>query len=150
MSYRTVFPAGSADYALFFALMPGDNSATVAVGAAVQFPQDGPVSSPTTITRATASTFTLADVGNYEVSWQVSVSEAGQLQLALNGTGLPDTVVGRATITNQISGSTVITTVEPNSVLSVINPVGNSAALTITPIAGGANAVSATLSIKAL
>jgi len=32
----------------------------------------------------------------------------------------------------------------------LINPVGNSTALTVTPIAGGTHSVSATLSIKAL
>jgi hypothetical protein len=150
MSYRTAFPsAASKDYALFFALMPPDNAGTVAVGTAVQFPQNGPTSAGS-ITRVTASTFNLANVGNYRVTWQVSVDEAGQLQLALNGVGVASTVVGRATGTTQIMGSTSITTVAPNAVLSVINPVGNAAALTITPIAGGTNDVSATLLIEAL
>ena len=43
----------------FFALMPPDNAATVAVGADVQFPQDGPNSSAGTISRTSASTFNL-------------------------------------------------------------------------------------------
>lgn len=34
--------SGAIDFADFFALMPGDNSATVAAGANVSFPQDGP------------------------------------------------------------------------------------------------------------
>jgi hypothetical protein len=138
----------SKDYALFFALMPGDNSATVAVGAAVQFPQNGPTSG--VIARTGPSTFNLPNVGTYEVTWQASISEPGQLQLAIGGVGLPNTVVGRATGTSQLVGSTIITTSVPNSVLSVINPVGNSTALTVTPIAGGTNSVSATLTIKAL
>lgn len=144
MSYRP--PAG---YASFFALMPGDNPGTIAVGAAVLFPQDG-ARFGSSITRLTTSTFNLGEIRDYEITWQASVSEAGQLQLALNGVGLPDTVVGRATGTSQIVGSTVITTIAPNSVLSVINPVGNAVALTLTPTAGGASAVSATLTIKAL
>lgn len=144
-----VFSASSPKpYAMFFALMPGDNSATVAVGASVQFPQDGPANGA--ITRIDVSTFNLSAAGTYEVIWQVSIDEPGQLQLAINGTGLANTVVGRATGSSQIFGSTIITTTVSNSTLSVINPVGNSTALTITPIAGGASAVSATLTVKEL
>lgn len=132
----------------FFALMPGDNASTVAVGAAVQFPQNGPTNG--TATRATASTFTLPVIGTYEVDFQVSVTEAGQLEVAIGGVGVANTVSGRATGTSQITGRVLITTVIPNAVLSIINPVGNSTALTITPIAGGASAVSAHLVIKRL
>jgi len=130
----------------FFALMPGDNAATVAVGSDVQFPQNGPAGAG--VTRLTASTFQLAAIGTYEVTWQVSVSEAGQLVLVLNAAELAPTVVGRATGTSQIVGSTLITTSVVNSVLSVRNPSGNSTALTITPLAGGTHPVSATLTIK--
>jgi hypothetical protein len=132
----------------FFALMPGDNPATVAVGAAVQFPQDGLTSGAAT--RITASTFNLPVVGTYKVTWQVSVSEAGQLEVALDGVGLVATVAGRGAGTTQISNSVLITTFSPNQALSIINPVGNPTALTITPIAGGASAVSATLLIEAI
>ncbi|HSW75588.1 MAG TPA: hypothetical protein VLG50_00945 [Candidatus Saccharimonadales bacterium] len=143
-------PAGGLlAFAEFFALMPPDNAATVAVGSAVQFPQDG-ATSGAGITRLTASTFNLAAIGIYEVTWQVSVTEAGQLILVLNGADLPDTVVGRASGTNQITGSAFITTSVINSVLSVNNPSGNSTALTITPLAGGTRPVSATLTIKRL
>lgn len=134
------------NYANFFALMPADNAVPVAVGSAVLFPQNGPTSG--TITRLTSSTFQLSAVGTYEVTWQVSVTEPGQLQLALNGVGIASTVVGRATGTSQIVGSTLITTTSANSVLSVINPVGNAAPLTVTTSAGGAQPVSATLTIK--
>lgn len=139
---------GGSTYALFFAMMPGDNSATIAVGAAMQFPQDGATSG--SINRMGPSSFNLPSIGTYEVIWQVSISEPGQLQLALNGVGLPHTVVGRATGTSQLFGMSIIVTNVPNSLLSVINPVGNSTALTVTPIAGGASSVSATLSIKLL
>lgn len=136
----------------FYALMPGDNPATVAAGAAVEFPENGPATAG--VTRASASTFTLVAIGTYEISWQVSVTEAGQLDLWLDsGAGaveLAQTVVGRATGTSQIVGSTLITTTVTNSVLSVRNPSGNSPALTITPVAGGTHAVSATLTIKQL
>lgn len=134
------------NYANFFALMPADNAAPIAVGSAVLFPQNGPSSG--SITRLTSSTFQLGAVGTYEVTWQVSITELGQLQLALNGVGLANTVVGRTVGLSQIVGSTLITTTSANSVLSVINPVGNIAPLTVTASAGGAQPVSATLTIK--
>jgi hypothetical protein len=140
-------PLGIA-FASFNAVMPGDNADTVAAGTAVDFPNDGPASSDSGVVRASASTFTL-DAGTYEVNVQVSVTEAGQLQLAIGGVGLPETVAGRATGTSQIVISTIIT-VGDAAVLSVINPAGNTPALTITPIAGGTHSVSATLTIKLL
>jgi hypothetical protein len=75
------------------------------------------------------------------------VSEAGQLVIALNGVEQAYTVVGRATGTSQISQSCLIQTVAPNSVISVNNPAGEAAALTITPLAGGTSPVSAHLMI---
>ncbi|HVA99211.1 MAG TPA: hypothetical protein VNG53_09980 [Bacteroidia bacterium] len=132
-------------FAEFYAMMPNDNTATVASGASVEFPQDGPVSG--TITRLTSNTFQLAAIGTYRVNWQVSISEAGQLDLVLNGTEIPYTVVGRATGTSQITGNCLITTTSVNSILSLNNPSGSSTALTVTPFAGGTNPVSATLVI---
>ena len=145
----TGLPAGALDYADFFALMPGDNAATVAVGGDVDFPQNGPTSGGA-ITRATADTFTLGDIGTYQVSFQVSISEPGQLVLALNGNEIPRTVVGRATGTSQIVGMALITTTVINSILSVRNPADNATALTVTPIAGGTEPVSAHLIITKL
>lgn len=110
--------------------MPGDNAATVAVGASVEFPNDGPTSG--TIVRSggvSPSAFVLPAIGTYEITWQVSVTEAGQLILTLDSEGgaieQVDSVVGRATGTSQIVGNTFITTT-----------------------AGGTHPVSATLTIK--
>ena len=126
--------------------MPPDNAATVAPGTAVSFPQDGP-SSGTEITRIGPSTFNLAAVGTYQVMFQVSVTEAGQLILRLNGADVASSVVGRATGTSQIVGMSLVTTSSINSVLEVGNPAGNSTALTITPLADGTRPVSAHLVI---
>ena len=65
------------------------------------------------------------------------MTEAGQLLLTLNGQDLDYTVAGRATGTSQIVGMAIVTTTSVNSVLTVRNPSGNAAALTITPPAGG-------------
>ena len=143
-------PAGGMlNYADFYALMPGDNSATVAPGTDVSFPQDGP-NSGSGIARSGPDSFTLADIGVYQVLFQVSVTEAGQLILTLNGQDLAYTVVGRATGTSQIVGIAIVETTVINSILTVRNPAGNAAALTITPLAGGTRPVSAHLVITQL
>ncbi len=128
--------------------MPGDNAATVGVGADVEFPQDGPSSA--SFTRLSPSSFQLNAVGTFNISFQVSVTEAGQLVVAVNNVELPYTVVGRATGTSQISGTCLINTTAITDTISIRNPVGNAAALTITPLAGGASPVSAHLVILRL
>ena len=126
--------------------MPPDNAATVAPGTDVSFPQDGP-NSGTSISRASASTFNLENIGTYLIQFQVSITEAGQLVLTLNGSELAYTVVGRATGTTQIVEMAIVTTTAINSILTVRNPADNAAALTITPVSGGTEPVSAHLVI---
>jgi len=147
-------PAGGViDFADFYALMPPDNDSTVAAGGDVDFPRNGP-SSGGGIFRTGADTFNLAEIGTYQVLFQVSVTEAGQLVLTLDsGAGaieLDYTVVGRATGTSQIVGMALVQTSVINSILTVRNPAGNSPALTITPLAGGTRPVSAHLVITRL
>jgi hypothetical protein len=132
--YALNSPAG--DFADFFALMPPDNAATVAPGADVQFPQNGPASL-TAITRTGPSTFNLSAIGTYQVTFQVSVNEPGQLVLAANGIELAYTVVGRQSGTTQIVGTTLITTTVADTVVSLRNPAAGIIALTVTPAAGG-------------
>lgn len=140
-------PAGGVlNYAAFYALMPPDNAATVAPGTDVSFPQDGP-NSGTGIVRTGPSSFHLADIGVYHVLFEVSVDQAGQLLLTLNGADLAYTVVGRATGASQIVGMATVETTAINAILTVRNPAGNAAALTITPLAGGTSPVSAHLII---
>jgi len=140
-------PAGGIlGYGDFYALMPPDNSATVAPGTDVSFPQDGP-NSGSGIARLGPDSFNLAEIGTYQVLFQVSVTEAGQLILTLNGADLAYTVAGRATGVSQIVGMAIVETTEVNSVLTVRNPEGTAAALTITPLAGGTRPVSAHLVI---
>ena len=136
-------------FADFYALMPPDNAATVAPGTDVSFPQDGP-NSGTGIARSGPDSFTLAEIGTYQVLFQVSVTEAGQLILTLNGVDLAYTVAGRAGGTTQIVGMAIVETTSVNSVLTVRNPEGTAAALTITPLAGGTRPVSAHLVIVQL
>ncbi|HZH62917.1 MAG TPA: hypothetical protein VEY70_25870 [Metabacillus sp.] len=80
----------------------------------------------------------------------MSVTEPGQLVLTINNIEQPYTVVGRATGTSQIVGIALVTTTSINSILTVRNPVDNTEALTITPVAGGTEPVSAHLVITRL
>jgi len=138
--------SGSIAFADFYALMPPDNAATVAPTNDILFPQDGP-SYGSSIVRTGSGEFMLTALGIYQILFQVSVDEAGQLVLTLNGTELPYTVVGRATGTSQIVGMALVTVNLIGSVLTVRNPAESVVALTITPLAGGGAPVSAHLLI---
>ena len=126
--------------------MPPDNATTVAPGTDVSFPQDGP-NSGTEISRTDPNNFNLADIGTYQILFQVSVNEAAQLVLTLNNNELAYTVVDKATGTSQIIGIAIITTTSINSILTVRNLKDNAVALTITPNEGGTEPVSAHLVI---
>lgn len=137
---------GYLNYSDFYALMPNDNASTVAVGSFVQFPQNGP--SNGIIVRTADDIFILPNIGVYEINFQVSVTEAGQLGIIVNDDIIPYSIVGRATGTSQLIGLCLVETSSINALLSIVNPAGNSKALTITPLAGGASPVSAHLVIK--
>jgi len=145
----TTGTSGIGSFADFFALMPPDNAATVAPGTDVSFPQNGP-SSATGIFRIGPASFNLSDIGTYQILFQVSVSEFGQLILTLNGADLAYTVSGRSSGTTQIVGMALVQTTVVNSILTVRNPAGNAVALTVQPLAGGTRAVSAHLVITQL
>ncbi len=143
-------PAGGVlGYADFYALMSPDNTTAIAPGTDVSFPQDGP-NSGTGIVRSGDSSFILPEIGAYQVLFQASVTEAGQLILTLNGADLPYTVAGREAGTSQIVGMAIVETTTANSVLTVRNPEGTAEALTLTPLAGGTRPVSAHLVITQL
>ena len=133
-------------YADFFALMPDDNLLTIAPGSSVSFPQNGP--SNGIISRINGDQFNLPNIGTYEVNFQVSITEPGQLIIVLNSVEDSTSVVGRATGTSQIIGISLIQTFFINSILSINNPISESTALTITPVVGGTRPVSAHLIIK--
>ena len=142
-----VLPTGTqavASYGDFYALMPPDNADTVEAGEDVDFPNAGPAAGG--VTAANDSTFTVTNAGTYLVAFQVGVTQAGQLVLAINGTEAPATVVGRNGGSDQIVGMS-LQTLASGDTISVRNPAANAAALTITSTAGGTNAVSAHLLI---
>lgn len=70
-----------------------------------------------------------------------------QTYTAYYGEDLNYTVAGRATGASQIIGMAIVETTAVDSILTVRNPAGNAAALTITPLAGGTRPMSAHLVI---
>jgi hypothetical protein len=90
----------------------------------------------------------MSAIGTYEVSFQVPVVEAGQLELYVNGVPQAYTTVGRATGTSQIMETTFVTTNATNSFLQVRNP--GAFTLDIDPEAGGSLPTNATLVIERL
>ena len=143
--------AFSPTFVEFYALMPSNNVATIAQGSPISFPQNGSTSG--TIIRSTVtptSQFILPEIGTYSITWQVSIAEAGQHVLMVNGVEYARSVIGRATGTTQIIGNTLLTTSTLNTTISVNNPTGNAIALTVVPIAGGTHAVSASIIIRRL
>jgi hypothetical protein len=132
--------------------MPPDNAATVAAGAPVLFPQNGPTAGG--IVRLNPGEFVLPHVGTYSVDFSVSIDEPGQLVIAIDsGAGmveLPYTVYGRATGTSQIVGDALVTTTAAGSTVEVRNPVRNTPVLTITPLAGGTHPAAASIVIQQL
>jgi hypothetical protein len=139
-------PGATINFSDFYALIPGDNYVTIAIGSPILFPQNGP--SNGIITRVNNRQFTLPNIGTYEINYQVSITEPGQLVIVLNGVENASSIVGRAGRTCQIIGMSLVQTSSINSILSINNPLGESTALTITPVAGGIRPVSAHLIIK--
>jgi hypothetical protein len=121
---------------------PTDYPATVAVKTAagtgrVPFPQDGPNTGAGV--RVDGSSFTLPP-GSYRVTATVHTTEPGQLELELAGAAVDNSCFGNANPTaggHPIVVDAIVTVpAGPGQVLAVINPVGNSTALTITPADG--------------
>jgi hypothetical protein len=141
-------PGGVLSYADFYALMPPDNAATVAVGADVAFPENGVIAN-TNIGRTSDTEFLLNATGTYLVMWNATVTEAGQLVLTLNDTELAYTTVGTGAANGEIVGFTIVNTTG-GATLTVRNPAVNTNGITLTANAGGANPVSAHLTIVQL
>jgi len=141
--------AGTGVYGMFYR-NPVAGYGTGAIDAAIPFDSNGPANG---ITRFSATEITLAAIGTYDVSWMVSVDEAGQLAAFVdNGSGYafhPETLAGRATGTNQITNRVLITTTGANAKLKIVNH-SSPAALTLTPLPGGTSAGSTSLVIVKL
>ncbi len=138
-------PGSFLGYADFYALMPPDNSESIAPGEDVEFPEQSFIGG-TSIGRATDSSFNLFDAGTYLVLFEATVDASAQLVLTLNGTELSYTLVGRNVGGSQISGMAIVNATE-DSVLTVRNPASANSPVVITPTGGGELSISAHLII---
>lgn len=129
------------DAAMFFGTTSGtgstqnDYAATVAVGDAVPFPQDGPAVG-TKVSRLSATQFTINVAGLYEVSWAVGFAEASQLELRVNGATLVVNSTATSGAGTQQNVNKVLVQFAAADVVELVNPPGNAAALTVQPADG--------------
>lgn len=115
------------------------------------------INNPGTATVQTNNTkFVLANIGTYKVSFNVHTTEPGQLQADI-GDGTTQVIVPGSCGVNMnptsgghpISQTFMVTTTVANRILRIINPAGNSPALTVTPADGAStHANTPTLTIE--
>jgi hypothetical protein len=132
MFYGTTTGTGSEgnDYAATVAVQ------TVAGTGRVPFPRNGPtVGAPAVRDGVEPDEFVCAAAGVYEVSWNIEIVEASQLQLAIDDVGAATTTSFSGAGT-QLNQNKVLVTLTAGQKLSLINPPGNAAALTIQPADG--------------
>ena len=144
-------PTGAAggvngNFAELYALMPGDNAAPVAANSPISFPNVKVLTAG--MTTVGGNTIVLNAAGLWRIDAQVSISEAAQIAVAVNGAADMTTVVGRATGVSQLVISTVISSPAPGTAVQIWAIGG--AGYTITPLAGGAQPVSATFRAQRL
>ena len=149
------------EYAMFYGLTAGtgnngptDYAATIPVKTTpgtgrVPFPREGPNSHY--VVGVDGSSCILTVAGTYHVIFKVHTTEPGQLQLELDGVDIAESVASDYNPTaggHEIVGDCLITSLVDGAVLAVVNPTGNSTALTVTPANGAlthANAQSITI-----
>lgn len=129
-----------ASYADYYGLVPGSNDDPVAAGDAIDFPVEG-ANDGGNITSNGSDTLTVADAGTYLVLFEAAVTGSSQLVLAVNGSEVASTTVGRTSGTGQIIGMS-IQELPAGSTLQVRNPASANSSVTVTPTAGGEDPVS--------
>lgn len=157
LASQSASPVAPVAYGMFFgtsgAAGAPDYGATVADGADFPIPNVGFAVGG--VTALTASTFKLATAGQYEIQFQSTCTEAGQVAVFVQPGGVgafsayAASRVGRATVVaNQFFISCMLS-VSANTVISIRNN-GSGAPLTVTPNGGGANPATTTLLIRQL
>ena len=126
--------------------MPPDNATGIAPGADVEFPNTGEILG-SSITKIDDTTFNIADVGVYLIIFNVTTTEAGQVDLTVNGTELPYTVVGNAGGNSQITGVSLVKIDTENSTITVRNPATSTDSITLTRASTGLSPFTANISI---
>lgn len=140
--------SGVIDFASFYALKPNDNFSPIPGGVAIAFPHQGPTHPSSNIYMFFTNVFVITNTGSYEFTYYLSVTEACQIALELNGVVDPNTVSGRATGTNYAYGKLILDITTPFTLISVVN--AGLIPLTVTGNAGGTQVSSSYFNIKQL
>ena len=119
----------------FYARATEESPTIITAGDSIHFPQNGP-SMGTSIRRMNNSCFALADIGFYQIYYQVNIKEPGQLVLTLNDKPLDYTIVGQAVENSTFICMALIETTIPNSFICIRNPVSNATSLTMNSTSG--------------
>jgi hypothetical protein len=136
-------------FADFFQSNPSTGGQQVFPDSAVDFPTSG--STTPDLTLINESEVNIANVGTYQVMFQVPVTGTAQLVLGLDtGSGPVEqssTVVGSSATSAQIVGMSIVTTTSANTLLTVRNPAAATKAIRLANNLGGSEPVSAHLVI---
>lgn len=128
-------------------------SATVAIAAPFPFDTDGPFTASVfahtaSSTVATSAPITILVAGTYRVEYSVTVAEARQIALYLNGAVVDSTIYGAATGT-VVTTAFAIITAAANDVLTLRNHLSAAALTLVTPSGGTAeNTTNSILIVK--
>lgn len=131
-----------------------DYPAPIAINAPLNFPHNGVTSLTIVRNNNSATDFLLQSIGVYLITFQGSFNEPGQLTLFLDPNigvfnRVANTTVGRATGTSQIVGNTLLKTTVAYSKIRIVND-ASPAALTVTPLPGGTEFASVSITIVRL
>lgn len=114
---------------------------TVAIGAPFPFDTDGPFTAgflhTASPTPATSAPITIVNAGIYSVQYTVTVAEARQIALYLDGAVVPSTIYGQATGTAVTTGIAIITAAA-GQLLTLRNHLSAAALTLVTPSGGTA------------
>lgn len=125
-------------YADFFILMTPGNDEIIEPGQDVPFPLNGAISM-TDILRVSATQFNLVQPGTYQIFYQLTALGSGELILTVNNTEQLYTIVAKPSGITQMVSNCLITTTNPNTIITVRNPESANAALRLTSNQGGNN-----------
>lgn len=141
---------GGLDYGYFYNLAV---SSTVAIAAPFPFDTNGPFTSgflhTASATPATSAPITIVNAGVYSVQYSVTVAEARQIALYLNGAVVAGTIYGQATGTSVTTAMAIITATA-GSLLTLRNHLSAAALTLVTPSGGTASNATNSLLIKRL
>ena len=132
-----------------YSFLTNGNTQDIAPGTSISFNLN--TTPPTdSIFNSSATGINLSTPGSYYVFFQLTALGRGNLVLALNDIEQPQTLLAKNEGIQQVVCGTIITTTEPNTILSVKNPLKGISTLRLTANEGGPLGISNNLVIISL